>query len=208
MKSYRMVAIVLAVSLACLASTVQADTTNLVVNGDFTMDTAGWSGNGVWNSGTDGSPDGASIRQTGAAWFYQQNTTPLVAGQTYKLSFLAALLSTNGNVLDETLVAHVSDPSGNPYGYVLPRLTSTWTQYSFQFTPTASNVGTYGVAFLNSAALYPTEFGGGGGTGGAGQSCLYGIDSVSLTAVPEPTTALCLFSGIIGLLAYAWRRSR
>ena len=146
--------------------------------------------------------------QTGLNWFYQPKTTSLVAGQTYKFSFLAALLDTNNNTLDETLAAHVADSKGNPYGYVVTHLTSTWTEYSVQFTPTAANVGNYGIAFLNSAAAYPVELGGGGGVGGSDASCVFGIDRVSLTAVPEPSMITMCVAGLFGLLAYAWRKRK
>jgi len=32
------------------------------------------------------------------------------------------------------------------------------------------------------------------------------IDSVSVTAVPEPSTVALLTAGLMGLLAYAWRK--
>jgi hypothetical protein len=37
-----------------------------------------------------------------------------------------------------------------------------------------------------------------------------GVDSITLSAapVPEPTTAILLCTGVIGLLAYAWRKRK
>lgn len=205
MKSYRVMGIALAVSLVCLAGIAQAE---LVNNGNFDASTSGWNlagGSKGWNDGTETnpSPDGASAWLVGMGWFYQPGTVSLVEGQTYQMSFRAALLSTNGNAQDESLAMHVSDSAGQPFGYTTPHLTSNWEKYSFTFTPTAANAGTYTVAFLNSLAGYDPLLGGGGGTD---HSCKFGIDSVSLTAVPEPSTLVLLGMSLLGLLAYAWRK--
>lgn len=205
MKRYRMMGLVLALSFVCLAGAAQADPVNLVANGDFTTDIVGWNataGTGSWNSGTDGSPDGPSAELGGPSWFLNRPTTSLVAGQTYKVSFLAVLLTDDGNTVDETLFAAVGDDT-TIYASFTPKLTSTWTRYSYEVSvPAGLAGGTYNVAFLNSLANWA------GQTGGAGSQCKYGLDSVSLTAIPEPATVGMTITGILGLLAYAWRKRK
>jgi hypothetical protein len=127
----------------------------------------------------------------GNAWLYQPGvTTPpaFVEGQTYQLTFWAALLDgTNGS-----LRAGVSAPSGE-YAPEFTALTSTWTEYSVSFTATAADVG----------QSFQPEF-----RGSAGAT--YGIDNVRFGAapVPEPSSCVLLAAGLFGLLAYAWRKRR
>jgi hypothetical protein len=93
--------------------------------------------------------------------------------------------------------------NSNTNGVIAPyttHLTSTWQPYSFQFTPTATEAsGNYDLGFLDCAGNA------GYGTDDTGW-CQFGIDSVSLTAVPEPSVALLSFTAVLGLLAYAWRK--
>jgi hypothetical protein len=44
--------------------------------------------------------------------------------------------------------------------------------------------------------------------GAGGQSCTNGIDTVVVTVIPEPASVVLLITGLLGLLAYAWRRRR
>lgn len=202
MKSYRVLGSAVVVSLACLIGIAQADTiVNLVPNGDFTTDISGWSG-GQWDSNA-GSPDGPSASFTGHNWFCRSTmlTTPsLVEGQTYRASFLAALVHDDGIAADAILYAKAGVASGN---YILtPTLDSTWRRYSVDFVATAADVGhAYEVTFLSG---YGIEMGYAGATGGS----RFGVDSVSLTAVPEPSAVTLLGAAVFGLLAYAWRKRR
>ena len=197
MKSYKAVPSVFVVMFfACLLGTAQAASINLITNGDFTNNDTGWlhaGGSSGWHNGTEAnpSPGGASEYTVGGSWLYQLPSVPLAAGQTYKLSFLAALLAGNGVPADETLLAQVHNGSPEQvYGSVTPRLTSTWQQYSFEFTPTAA-ASSYDVGLFNPSV-----------------NCTFGFDSVSLTAVPEPSTLVLVFVSIFGLLAYAWRKRK
>ena len=71
--------------------------------------------------------------------------------------------------------------------------TSVWQEYSLTFTAVAGDVGQpFQPAFLGAANVY------------------FGIDSVRLDAIPtpEPSTLVLLGIGLLGLLAYAWRKRR
>lgn len=203
MKSCGVMRNLLTVSLVCLAGALQADTINLVQNGDFTDDITGWSG-GSWVKAADStSPDGACAQFTGHQWFYRPtklSTPSLVEGTTYRTSFLAALLVDDGVAGDAILYAHTQASTNH---FITPTLTTTWQTYSFDFTATAADAAssTYEVSFLSG---YGLEIGYAGATGGS----TFGVDSVTLTAVPEPSTFSLLTASLVGLLAYAWRKRK
>jgi hypothetical protein len=203
MKSYRILGIVLAASLACLIGVAQADTTNLVSNGEFDTGISDWHDwNGKvtpLNAETSTSPNGASVSFGNNAWFSTNPATALVAGQTYELSLYGTVLSAGAgaNDVDKTLYAKVALGSTN-YVEFTPTLTSDWKRYSIQFTPTSACSG-YELALLNSIANE-------GNRGGGVAACVFGIDSVSLSAVPEPSAITLMACGVLGLVAYAWRK--
>ena len=130
----------------------------------------------------------------GANWLYQPGcTTPpaFVAGKTYEFSFLAALLGGNSATLHASIQPASGVASGTSYGMdVTP--TSVWQEYSLTFTAVAGDVGQpFTPAFLGAANVY------------------FGIDSVRLSAVPEPSMlVLLLGAGLVSLLAYAWRKRK
>ena len=114
-----------------------------------------------------------------------------VAGKTYEFSFLAALLGGNSTTLHASIQPASGVASGTSYGMdVTP--TSAWQEYSLTFTAVAGDVGQpFTPAFLGDANVY------------------FGIDSVRLDAVPEPSMlVLLLGAGIVSLLAYAWRKRK
>lgn len=188
---------------------------DLIANGSFATGTSGWSiyGTGDWNNGseTNPSPDGGSLWNSEGCWVLQKPSAALVAGQTYLLSFSAAIQSTTGVVTDadKTIYAHVtSDTAGHGdangrLGHGAFLLSETWQSFNYLVSSTAGeSAGAFGVAFLNNQSnqSYDGTF-----TGGAGY-CRFAIDNVSLTAVPEPATLSLASLGILGLLAYAWRK--
>lgn len=203
MKSCRMLGIVLATSLVCLVSIGRADTTELVSNGEFNNQLSDWNNwnNGVtWlDAGSSTSPNGPSISYSSNAWFSTNPTTALVAGQTYRLSLYGTLLSSSASSsdADKTLYTKVA-LGATTYVELTPVLTNAWKQYSVDFTPTAAVSG-YEIAMLNSIVNHDNH-------GGGVSPCVFGVDSVSLSAVPEPSAILLTVSGALGLIAYAWRK--
>lgn len=204
MKNYRVMGIVLAMLLVCLAGTVRAE--NLITNGNFD----GGIGQGWWGTGSigwnpTGGPDGGSAYVDGGVWFVSPETTShLVAGQAYKVSFYAALLtdpvSDPPNPDARVLISNTDGSQGNVDNRFQLAL-NDWQQYNYQFTATAQDVTTaVHVNFLNSLNQWTSHTG--------ASPCRFGIDSVSLTAVPEPSTIVLLSLGLLGLSAYAWRKRK
>jgi hypothetical protein len=129
----------------------------------------------------------------------------MVEGQRYQVSFLAALLATNGatNPEDFVLVSN-TDGSQSNVGHEAQLVLNEWKSYSYQYTATALDAGTAAVHvnFLNSLNYWA------GHSANSGSPCTFGIDRVSLSAVPEPSTLMLLASGLFGLAAYAWRKRK
>jgi hypothetical protein len=217
MKSYRAIGMVIVASLACVVGSAQAD---MLANGNFDTGILGWTSYGAEigrNDGTEAnhSPDGANLwlRQ---GWLVGDSATPLVSlveGQTYKFSFLAALLwdttsggTTVADIEHRTLHADLQVKNGS-YVEINQELTQAntpadWRECSVTFTATSADVGkTYAAEFLASYGAWT------GHTNGTGD-CYFGIDSVRLSAVPEPTTSALLATGLLGLMAYAWRKRK
>jgi hypothetical protein len=69
---------------------------------------------------------------------------------------------------------------------------SSWTNYTFSFTPSQNT--TVALTFHTGTFSDPGSY----------------LDNVSVTAtaVPEPSTLTCAIAGLVGLLAYAWRKKR
>lgn len=195
MKSHRVTGFAIVMFLGCLAGTLRAD----LIQEEFTAGMDGWSG--VWSE-TTGSPSAGSAILQGHTWLYKPggfSSPSLVAGQVYRASFSATLLYDDGNAGDAILKANIGTSAG-AYEYLVTPTLGAWQQYRYDFTATAADVGkAYEVSFLNGYAL---ESGYSGATAGA----RFGIDSISLTAVPEPSAIIVYGPGILGLLAYAWRK--
>lgn len=181
-----------------------------IVNGDFTTGTTGWTSTGGganWLDSTSSiSPDGPSVTITNLIWFYQPtlNTNPpLIEGTNYRASFKAALLAPGSDPDNAILFVDVTTGGSTQARLMTPLLDSTWRQYSLDFTATAADAsGGYRVSFLSGYAAQN------GLSTTADQ--VFGIDSVSLAPapVPEPSTLVLLSAGLLGLLAYAWRKRK
>lgn len=122
----------------------------------------------------------------------EQTVSSLDTGNQYVLSFHAKALHNYGLSVNPF---HVSlggvDVSFGGSTLVTPGDADYSLYASGVFTPTASTL---------TLRFYDT--------GNAPGSQLSLIDAVSITTVPEPTTLAILATGLIGLLAYAWRKHR
>ena len=176
MKNYRVMGLVLATFLVCLAGTAQAV---FVPNGDFSSGLDGWTVQEGWTAESDdGSPDGPSARSSAYAWLYQPGAMldpTFVAGETYELSFLAILL--DGAIAP--INAGITTGAREHAAFITP--TNTWQEYSVLFTAEAADVG----------APYQPQFCGVAGS-------IFGIDSVTLDIASEPVPDPDLSSGLQG----------
>jgi hypothetical protein len=199
MKSYRVVGIVVAAVLVSVIGTAHAE---MVTNGSFTDGMSSWEVYGGAGPAAD-SPDGACAYINLNTWLQAKPAAPLVAGQNYAVSFVAKVLGSAGaiNDMDKTLFVHVNSDAQPSFARYTPLLTNEWQLYSFQFTPALPETGgSYGLGFLNCAG---NIFG--GDDAGWAQ---FGIDNVSMTPVPEPSTLMLALAGLLGLSAYAWRKRK
>ncbi len=129
----------------------------------------------------------------------------VAAGTTYSVSYYEKYRDTSG----QTLQAIISAASGTlilgmstlstPTGSGSATLTQTtlgtsdaFANYTFTFTPSESTVAT--LTFQSDNVTW-----------GAGGTVL---DNVGVMSIPEPCTLMLLATGLLGLLAYAWRTQK
>lgn len=146
-------------------------------------------------------------------WLLQASNHTIAAGETYSLGYYVApraqvYADNPGYMVD--VVGHLYDITANA---PIASLTTTresmvanwkgvdnsasWLQQTLTYTiPEAS----LAIGHVLGVVFTPT-----GGSSWACQTCL---DSVSLTAVPEPSSLVLVSMGVFGLLAYAWRKRR
>jgi hypothetical protein len=219
MCSYRAFCIAMAVMFVCFAVAAQADTITLV-NPDFEQpnvgkittgfddpakDVPGWS-NAATGTFTDTGIDYPDFHHTGSysgymragdpggGGMYQVSNHTIAAGETFSLAWWQYR---DGNL--GTALASIFYIDGTGTSQLLGSMTAypdakqTWQQYTLSNVAATSGSVGYNVAIgFKSLESWST------------------IDDVALsyTGIPEPAVSVLLATGLMGLLAYAWRRRR
>jgi hypothetical protein len=219
MCSYRALTFAVAVMLVCLAAVAQADTMNILANTDCQQSQGVWafSGSAFYNTSpsgngdSDGRPHCIEIGSGSSA----KNLTShaILAGETFTLGWDAANIDGRTSSQNMKLAADLVYQDGTSLtavgttGWIAPPWGPspyTWVTYgdggssgSVSFTAVAGQpyIGqNIGVKIAASS----------GGWGG--------IDNVYLNftsaPTPEPSAIVILATGLLGLLAYAWRRRK
>ncbi len=111
----------------------------------------------------------------------------VTAGTQYDVSFWEKLWRGSGKVN-----ADITLDAGSATGTttVTTGSDADWTEYAFSFTPDTNATAT--LTFTAAVSAANDSF----------------LDSVSVTAIPEPGTLALLATGLLGLLCYAWRKRR
>jgi hypothetical protein len=214
MCSYRALTFAVAVMLVCLAAVAQADTMNILSNSDCQQSQGVWTRSASVYYNTEPSGNGASddrphcLEIAGGGWFWAANVTshPILAGEQFSVAWDATGDSTSAThqvvrliYQDGAVLRDLADGAT----ITLPAKTSphTWTTYGS---------GDSAVSFTALAgAEYIGKNVGVRITGGAGAWSIF--DNVYLnytSATPEPSTLVLVVTGVLGLLAYAWRKRK
>jgi hypothetical protein len=208
MCSYRTLKFAVAVMLVFFAAGAQADT-QLLTNPDVQSGLGGWSlsGEAGWTT-NDNRPHAAYVKDSGGSSAMNITTHNIVVGEQFSLSWDAS--NTWGDNVTQTAYLVYTPDGGLTYPTIISKTldlgsfsgdtgTNTWATYDdLSFTAVA------GAPYLS----YPigVQF----TTGGSGSTSRYAdFDKVNLNLVtPEPGTIVLLITGLLGLLAYAWRKRR
>jgi hypothetical protein len=159
------------------------------VQGDWTFSAAGGENAGFVHSGTilGTSTIDAQTGYVQGTGSISQSVDGFVAGQSYVVDYLCEARNDGGNpnivtTIDGTTIDILTPATGGLTHYVSdPFTVSTSGAHTLAFT------GTISAATRDNLAVF---------------------DSISIRAVPEPSTALLFVTGVFGLLAYAWRKRK
>jgi hypothetical protein len=209
MKSFTVVLFVLALSFVSLTGATRAD---LVTNGDFeTGALTPWVTDNTDSGITPyGTPHGYVVAMRNSSWngtpdLYQALPVTMSVGDVFTVSYQAK----NDDSLSSTInlwggLRYVTTGGGTVImspdsGNALNTLAHDWTTYNYTYTALA------GQECLAQPLRF--EFMMGAGTD-SGKWAVMDNVSVTYTPAPEPGALALLVTGLLGLLAYAWRKRR
>jgi hypothetical protein len=197
--------------LVCLAGVARADVAgNFISNGSFDTDLSGWnvytSSGGTVLHDTQ-SPDGgnalSAISVTGQVEYVeleQQTPHVLVTGETLHVSFDTGSLLGDlaDSALPQSLALYSNDGTKFTtiagWQFTTAEMNSGLKTYTEDFT--VGSLGAGGTLYVGFESLSPGHL-------------LY--DNVSITtptATPEPGAVTLVITGLLSLLAYAWRKRK
>lgn len=145
-------------------------------------------------------PDGDQVWQTTNGWLWQNTGIVMQAGWTYTADFSASGLGANGGVSCHLL--HATDTASR--GSTMLD-TGTIAIGSQTWVPVSASIEMTGANALHVGDYLTVEI------CAADEGQWRGFDAVSVTStppVPEPSSVVLLAMGLIGLLAYAWRKRK
>jgi hypothetical protein len=215
--SFTLVLSVLALLLVCLTGMAQADiVTSFLTNGDFSTGViTPWANQGATVNDGDGNANPPSCLLAGgsdpnAVGYISQpakvngaNYTPVV-GDVFTIDFDSANVGYDVNATAHLLPTLMYNDGSWHTELTFPvdmlgAATPVWEHHTFTYTVTDGSPMLSAIREAFSLENVAVE-------GGAPSR----VDNISftLTQVPEPGTVMLLTTGLLGLLAYAWRKRK
>jgi hypothetical protein len=221
MKSFTVILFLMALSLVCLAGATQADTSNLITNGDFgTGSINPWAQQGATVGDGDGNATPPSCLMAGGS---DPNAVGYISQHERLSGATSDYIPQLGDVLtldfDSANVAYDVNAPASMLATLMYRPATGWDvslNFEFDMPGVAAPVWQHNHLVYTVGADSPLLTAGITNTSLSIEnlvgSAATRVDNISLTvtpaATPEPGAFVLLAMGLSGLLAYAWRRRK